>query len=214
MNKTTQIAINLQGQVSGYQKENLYTDLYLGLQSVISCTVNRYYKAFNGDIAEGESIALDCIMQAVEKFQYTGSEFATFYSHILENKLRDKVRSLRANKNRHNTSYEVSLSADYEGDEGKLVPLIERLDDNTLRVVDTYNIGAMAATVSDILDTYGKEYPENAEVLEILITHEKKSEMTAAVAAYYGQEKYNGTIQKRVSRVREHFTKYMTAKQG
>ncbi|MFP3427144.1 hypothetical protein, partial [Pseudoalteromonas sp. SIMBA_162] len=88
----------------------------------------------------------------------------------------------------------------------------DRYTDDNLKVTDTY-MEAARIDLSKLLDAYWEVKPTEAEVIEVMLEYSaegyQKKDLTLALANFYGSDKYTGAIQKRVSRVREDFKKFV-----
>lgn len=211
MNQLTTLVLEMQGTTNKEKKDILFTDVYTCLQSTMEGIVNGYTYSLKGDAHAGYSIALEHLLKCVEVFNFEGYEFATFYKKTLRNKLVDLVRKTNADKVKHNTSYDVSLSMDAKDSDGYSFSVEDRFNDSALQVNDEYDTED-TTTLAWLLDQFHAVKPAEAEVLEILIQYSaegyQKKDLTDALARHYGSEKYTGTIQKRVSRIRESFKKF------
>lgn len=212
MNELTKTVIELQKVEKGsHEWDTMYTYVYECLQGTINQMVSNFELALRGDIQEGHSIAMLQLIKCINTFKYEGYEFRTFYRKSLRNKLVDLTRTLMAKKMRHNTSYSVSLSTDVTDESGFSYPIMDRLQDISLRTYNRYNIEE-APSLSQLLDAFSEVDREKADILEILIKYSaegnSKRDVTTALANYYGSNEYTGLIQRRVSRAREAFKKF------
>jgi RNA polymerase sigma factor (sigma-70 family) len=212
MEKLTQLVIKLQGMgQDNPEREVLFTHVYNGLQNVIESTVESFKYSLKGDVHEGYSEALEVLMKAVNTFKYEGYEFKTYYKRLLRNRLIDLVRSLNAEKVRHNTSYNISINAEIEDDEGASFTSEERLYNEALMMHDEYLV-EKEITFEEVLQRFEKECPEEYAVIDIMIQYSaefySKKDTTSALAKHYGSDKYTGAIQKRVSRIRESLKRF------
>jgi DNA-directed RNA polymerase specialized sigma24 family protein len=214
MNTLTNLVIKLQETEKGSVAwDSLFTEVYLEVQPSIESIVNGYSYSLRGDVHAGESEAINHLMISIDKFQYTGFEFLTFYKKTLRNKLIDLIRQMNKKSMKHNTSYDVSLSATVEEDASLLSA--DKMQDEALQTTDNY-FSDSEESLTAILDEFTNEKPVEAGVIDTLITYSAegylKKDLTSALANYYEVEKYNGTVQKRVSRAREAFKKFCEEK--
>lgn len=214
MNELTKKVLELQETEKGsFEWEILFGEIYAGVQSSISIVVNSYAYSLRGDVAEGESVAMDHLLSSIETFTYVGYEFLTYYKKTLRNKLVDLVRHISTNKNRHNTCYEISLSVSIQDSEGSDFSADERMVDTSLVTTDTYGLDSENISLAEILEDFRQDKPESAELLEIIMMYSaangfKKKDLGQAVARFYGEAEYNNKLQARVSRTIKNFKKY------
>jgi hypothetical protein len=213
MNQLTAKVLELQKlEVGSVERDLLFADIYESVKFTMEGIVNGYSFSLKGDVHEGLSEALNHLVNCCESFKYEGFEFLTFYKKTLKNKMIDLVRKLNAEKVRHNTSYDFSLSVDVQDGEGSTYSIEDRFQDESLQVNDSYNIEKEEVTLSSILDKFAEVKPFEAGVIEIMLKYSaegyQKKDLTSALATYYGLDTYNSTVQKRVSRVRETFKKF------
>lgn len=214
MNELTKKVLELQETEKGsFEWDVLFGEIYTRVQPSMQIMVNSYAYSLRGDIAEGESVAMGHLVSTVETFSYVGYEFLTYYKKTLRNRLVDLVRHINTNKNKHNTCYEISLSVSIQDNEGSDFAADERMVDDSLITVDTYLLDSENITLAEVLESFRKDMPEHAALLEIIMMYSsangyKKKDLGAAVAAFYGESDYSNKLQARVSRTIKSFKKY------
>lgn len=200
-----------QVEKDSYTWDCLFTDIYTCLHGELEAIVYYYERQLNGDVHSAYSEATLLLIRCIDNFEYKGFEFLSFYKKALHNKMIDEIRKINADKRKHNTSYEVSLSASLTDNEGNSYSLVDRGIDASLQAIDTYKEDDVIR-LTTILDKYRCIKPIDTEVIEIMLKYSaegyQKKDLTSALAEFYGSEKYTSTIQKRVSRVRENFKKF------
>lgn len=195
MNTTTAKVLKMQQiERTSMEWDFLFQDIYVDVVDMITTLTNSYEYQLKGDIAAAESEAGLLLIRTIERFKYQGYEFRSFYSRALHNKLRDMIRSAKAQKNANNY--------------GTIGPEID-----FLHTEERYEfLQELDGKLETIYEAYSVENPEHGQVLETMVKYSasfyNKSDLTGALATYYGEPTYNGTIQKRVSRIREAFRKY------
>ncbi|MCS0827446.1 hypothetical protein NX029_26380 [Cytobacillus firmus] len=212
MNSLTQNVLNLQNLEKGtYKYDLVFSEIFFGVQPAMNAIVNSFATSLRGDVQAGESLAMEHIVTCCDKFQYKGYEFLTFYKKTLHNKMVDLVRSITADKMKHNTSYDISLSVG--GQDGLTEE--DRFQDAALQVQDTYNEESVLS-IGTLLDEYAKVKPVEADLVGLQMTFSaegyKKQDLSNAIAAYFGEEEYSNKLQARFSRAIKNFKKFASDK--
>lgn len=193
MNTTTTNVLKLQQiERTSYEWDMLFQDVYADVMGLIKNLLISYEFNLKGDLAAAESEAGLLLVHAIDRFKYTGFEFKAFFSKALHNKLRDMVRTAKTQKNMLGYGT-IGLEIDFLQAGGKFDEVFKR-------------------SLDDVYEEYARNNPEHGEVLDLMVKYSapfySKAELTDALAAYYGEATYTGTIQKRVSRIRESFRKF------
>lgn len=196
MNTTTANVLKMQTiEKTSMEWESLFQEVYADMVDLISTLTQSYEYQLNGDIAAAESEAGLLLMHTIDRFDDQGYEFRSFYSRSLHNKLRDMVRTAKAKKNSH--AY---------GTVGNEIDFIQH--PGMMMVEKNIN-----EEIDHLYGQYVRENPGHGHVLDLMLQYSaegySKSDLTAALIAYYGETTYTGTIQKRVSRIRESFRNYL-----
>jgi hypothetical protein len=171
-----------------------------------------FRKQLKGQVEEAISIGYDLLMELVPAWDGTGN-FHTLFKTSYTNRLINHVKYVAREKRSHNTNYDVSLSenAASEMNTGEASPLIETINDDSL--TSTFDITEDGVNkVEALLELFAIKYPEQAEVLDIMTLFSddtKQSEKTTAYTEHYCTQTYTQAIQKRVSRSRENFKKFL-----
>lgn len=212
MNSLTQNVLNLQNLEKGtYKYDLVFSEIFFGVQPAMNAIVNSFATSLRGDVQAGESLAMEHIVTCCDKFQYKGYEFLTFYKKTLHNKMVDLVRSITADKMKHNTSYAISLSVG--GQDGLTEE--DRFHDEALQVTDIYREG-LTLSIETILDEYAAVKPVEADLVNLQITYSaegyKQQDLSKAIAEYFGEETYSNKLQARFSRAIKNFKKYADEK--
>ncbi|MFD9628608.1 hypothetical protein [Peribacillus muralis] len=213
MNQLTNSVLKLQDMKKGTEAwDTLFSEVFLGVQSAAETIVNSYAYSLKGDVDSGFSLAMEHIEVCTEKFNYQGFEFLTFYKKTLNNKLIDLVRATNAEKVRHMTSYEVSLSATVT-EEGGSFGVEDRFTDSALQTNDSYDLDADTLSISSLLEEYAAAKPKEAELVHISMMYSssngyKKQDLGQAIADFFGEEEYTNTLQQRMSRATKRFKKF------
>jgi hypothetical protein len=205
---------NVNQLVMAVQSEGTESFAFVELFEVISTeTINpkaeSYSRQLKGDVESGVSEGYKLLMELVETWDGTGS-FHSLFKTSFDNRLKNLVKFIGRNKRKHNTSYDVSLSGSVERD-GEASPIMEVIDDASLQ--STFDITEEKGKLFTLLDMFSENHPEKGAVCEILMAYPKGSsqkEKTKALCNHYGiaVEEYE-TIQKKVSRSREAFKKFL-----
>jgi len=192
---TTKVLKMQQIERTSMEWDFLFQEVYAELMDLIKTLSYSYEYHLKGDMAAAESEAGLLLVSTIERFEYQGFEFKSFFKKSLHNRLRDMVSTAKAQKN----------SIGY-GTIGAEIDFIEagRMYERVISDSDH--------TLDSVYDAYALKNPDHGQVLEIMVKYSasfyNKSDLTDALAAHYGEATYNGTIQKRVSRIRESFRKY------
>ena len=171
-----------------------------------------FSRQLKGDEAEAHSEGYTLMMELVESWDGTGN-FHTLFKSSYENRLKNLIKYIGRNKRKHNTSYNLSLSDTtnnvMEGDE--MSPHIETLNHPDL--ITTFDITDEHGQLEALLGLFGETNPEQAGLIEIMTTFGQatpQADKTNAYCNYFGVQEYSQVIQKRVSRARESFKKFLT----
>jgi hypothetical protein len=168
-----------------------------------------YSRQLKGDVDAGISEGYKLIMELVKSWDGTGS-FHSLFKTSFDNRLKNLVKHIGRQKRKHNTSYDVSLSGSVERD-GEASPILEVIDDSSLH--STFDVTEDKGLLESVFAQFAEKYPEQAAVCEILGSFPddgKQKEKTEALCNYYGipVDQYK-TVQKKVSRSREAFKKFL-----
>src|SRR5699024_1998205 len=94
--------------------------------------------------------------------------------------------------------------------DGESSPMIEVLDDESLRT--SFDITEAETPLETLIEEYAEKNPKKAGIINIMLNFSddtKQSEKTHAYCEYFGVQEYTTVIQKRVSRVRQSFKKFL-----
>ena len=190
-----------------------YDDLFnIIYQDTILPKTMSFKLQLNGNIEEGIDEGVDLFIELLDKWEGKGN-FHTLYKTSFTNRLINLVNYMKRNIRKHNYSYDVSLSDNsvvmYK-DQASSSPMIETLNDSSLTT--EFDVTTLENRVETLLEEFRKIKPEQADLLDILIStpHDyTKSDFTDAVCVYYGVQKYTSTIQRRVSRAKESFENFL-----
>lgn len=166
-----------------------------------------FSKQLKGDVASAISMGVTLITELIESWNGTGN-FHTLFKTSFDNRLKNLVAYQVRKKRRHNTSYDLSLSESTEQD-GESSPILEVIDDRSLQT--SFEVTDKKLSLSELMDKFKAENPEKGGVIEILSLfgdEDKQSDRTKALCDFYGVTDYK-KIQKRVSRSREAFAKFL-----
>lgn len=193
--------------------DDLFTEVHDSVNDLITGVVRYNSRALHGDIHAGYSKAYMLLIRSIEKFEYEGYEFRSFYSRILKNGITDLIR--KHNTNKMQVFFDHSLDYTVSPEDGDSFVTYERFKDQNVQTIDTY-FEEDQPSIIELLQAFKEVKPIEAGVIELLITYHTdyytKSDLTAALAAYYGSDTYTSTIQRRVSRAREYFEKFLIKK--
>jgi hypothetical protein len=194
-----------------YEWDLLFSQIYAGIAKTIEITVTSYRQALKGDLHHGFSEAQLLLLKSVKTFVFQGYEFSAYYVRALRNRLIDLKRSAAADKNKPH----FDLSLDYMAlnrPNGREYHLHDYLALKPLHCTDSYHNDELP-NLDGLIEEYGTDHPQAVGVIDLLITYAaegfSKSELTAALAAYYGSAEYDGKIQRRVSRIRQSFKEFL-----
>lgn len=213
MKNVNELVKKLQATKKGTDEwEYLFTDLFNIINTeTIEPKAESFERQLRGDISAGISEGYMLLQELVETWNGTGN-FHSLFKISFENRLKNLVKFITRNKRKHNTAYDVSLSASAERD-GEASPIIEVIDDVRCHIYfDVTDKVDGVPTLDELIDMFTEEYPEQAGIINIMISFSydtKKSEITRAFCEYFGVQKYTPVIQKRVSRSREAFKKFL-----
>lgn len=205
---------NVNELVRTVQAEGNESFAWVELFEVINAeTIEPKSKSFSsqlkGDVDKGISEGYKLLMELTESWDGTGN-FHTLFKTSFNNRLLNQVKEIGRNKRKHNTSYDVSLSESTKS-EGEKSPILEVIGDPSLQT--SFNIEESNKTkLETMFDKYAEKHPEQAGVIEIMLGFgwdAKQSDKTEAYCKYYGVDTYSSAIQKRVSRVRDSFYKFL-----
>lgn len=168
-----------------------------------------YILPLKGDLAEAYSQGYELLVTLCEKWNGTGN-FHTLYKKSYSNLLINLKTYTGRNVRKHNTSYQISLSeGGVTGDEYS--PVLETLYDESL--VTYIKEEEETVSLESLIVKFGEVNPEKAGIIEIMVMftpETPQSEKTRAYCEYFGVQEYT-KIQKRISRARESFYKFLKA---
>lgn len=192
-----------------------FSELFIIINAeTIEPKAESFKKQLKGDVAKAVSEGYELLMKLIYKWEGTGS-FHTLYKTSYTNLLKNEVKATSAQKRKHNTSYEVSLSETIPSPYTSATELtmIDALYAESLYTeFDVTEINE-DNQVEVLLEQFREKKPEQADLIDIMLNlsdNPAKSELTDAVCNYYGTQKYTGVIQKRVSRAKESFYKFIS----
>ncbi|MDF2010249.1 hypothetical protein [Priestia megaterium] len=180
------------------------------MSEVIEPKAKSYSRQLKGDVSEAISEGTALLIELVDVWNGTG-KFSTFFTASFNNRIRNLVKYMNRDKRKHNTSYDLSLSETCNNG-GENSPIIEVIDAEELHTTFDITEDNDTETLLDLLEEYEVKKPKTAGLIRIMISfpnNARLSEKTQAYANYFGQEEYNTVIQKRVSRARESFQKFL-----
>lgn len=180
------------------------------MNETIEPKAQSYSRQLKGDIAEAIDAGIDLLTELVDTWNGTGN-FNTLFSVSYNNRLKNLVKYLGRNKRKHNTSYDVSLSETTDVGEGAS-HILEVIDDEQLHTTFDITADEEQALLTDLLEEYEVKKPKTAGLIRIMLSFSddtKISTKTQAYCDYFGESEYTQAIQKRVSRARESFYKFL-----
>lgn len=190
----------------------LFSDIYMMTMNATNDLVAMFRKSLHGDEANGHSKASDVLIRCIETFEYKGYDFLTYYKKSLHNALIDECRLYKTKKMQPNINTSQIVAMDNHSETPRTglsnsTTLLSELPTVTDELPSFEEL-----SFEGVLFLYKKEHTFEYRVIETLIEysaeHYKKSDLTTALASLYESDKYTSAIQKRVSRIRNHFKEF------
>lgn len=183
------------------------------MKETIEPKADSFQRQLKGDVQEGISEGYKLLMDLVGSWDGTGN-FHSLFKTSYENRLKNLVKHIGRNKRKHNTSYDLSLSEtiDSNFDGGNDMTVIDRVFDKALYT--EFDITEKdTPSLYELLDAFAYNKPEQAGVINVMLGFDsdmKQSDKTNAYCEYFGVQTYTSAVQKKVSRAREAFKKFLT----
>jgi hypothetical protein len=180
-------------------------------KQTIEPKTNSFSSQLKGDVQTGISEGWELLMDLVKKWDGTGN-FHSLFKTSFDNRLKNLVKHVGRNKRKHNTSYQVSLSESANAESGESSPILEVTTEAKLHSSFDVVEDMDKPSFDSLLDAFSEKYPEKGGIIDIMVAFPDDShqaEKTEAFAKFYGSDTYTSAIQRRVSRVRESFDKFL-----
>ncbi len=191
-------------------KESMeYAELFTTVMTeTIEPKAESFGKQLKGDVASGIDEGIKLFMELVDTWNGTGN-FHSLFKTAYANRLKNHVKYLNRDKRKHNTSYDISLSGVVEGTYSES-SVTEVIVDDTLNT--SFDITEEKGTLEKLIDAFSLHNKEQGDLINIMLSFPedaKTSDYTKAYIEYFGVQVYAGVPQKKVSRAKNDFKKFL-----
>ncbi|MEW9502367.1 hypothetical protein [Jeotgalibacillus marinus] len=198
-------------QVHGSESE-FFIELFEIINAqTIKPKTDSFSRQLKGDVAEGYHEGYVLLMELVHSWNGTGN-FHRLYKLSFTNRLRNLVKYIGRDVRKLNTSYEISLSENAKRGDSSSSNILDVALDKALHVSEESCGYGDEVSLSDVIESFADRYPEQYKIISIMekFTPEtNRDEKTKAYLDHFYAKEYTSAIQKRVSRSRSKFQKFL-----
>lgn len=209
MKNVNQLVLAVQSE--GFESVAFY-DLYNIINSeTIEPKANSFRLQLKGQVDCAISDGYDLLFDLTQKWNGTGN-FHSLFKTAYTNRLKNMVKYVNRKKRKHETNYDMSLSDFVKGPD-EPSSILEVASERQLHCHVNYDASFNEVhSLETLIEMFAEAHPTEAGVINLMIMFTPdtpQAEKTRAYCDYYGVQTYTSVIQKRVSRSREAFKKFL-----